>query len=475
MLELVFAWTSQQGLPREDLLETLDEPTRQAVLNAHQGIAWEPYATLLDAVAVRLGERETTIGLARAFLEYPLNSPMRAMLRRVTSPMRIYQLMPLFGRRFMPIVVEDTELRPPYDLRISLRLGRPVGHTSTLFFQIAGEIMRIFPSVLLGTSPAIIESTILEDGTGGDFRLRLPPSRSFFTRAAQLMGIVHDASIAMELLQEQQHAMLTTQDALRQANIDLEARVAERTRELERVNEQLAAAHEDALRSNQLKSNYLANMSHELRTPLTAILGYSELVAEELREEGNTRYSDDLRKVQQSANLLLGLINNIVDLARLEAGRLQLHTSRIHVQEVVWQAIEAAVPMNEANRNTLRTSLPDAPVHLLCDGQRLRQILTNVVGNAARYNTDGQITVSLRMEGLRLSLRVQDNGAGIPPERIPDLFLLHQQINMKRTGGAGLGLPIAHQLALAMGGQLEVFSPPGQGATFTLWLPLTLA
>lgn len=475
MLDLLFGWSAAQGLSRDELLSMLDDPARRAIDNSERGIAWEPYIALLEAAAQRLGERELTIGLARAFIEYPIGAPFRAMLRRVTSPIRLYQLMPFFGRRLMPIVTEQQELKPPHEVNISLRLARPVARSSPLFFQISAEIMRIFPNELLGTSTAIVEARLLDDGTGGDFRVRLPPSRSLFTRAAQVAGIVHDASIAMELLQEQQHAMLATQDALRQANYELEARVAERTRELERVNAELAAAHEDALRSNQLKSNYLANMSHELRTPLTAILGYSELVAEELRDEGNTRYADDLRKIQQSANLLLGLINNIVDLAKLEAGRLQLHNSRVHVQEMVLQAIEAAAPVNEDHRNSLRISLPDSPVHLLCDGQRLRQILTNVIGNAARFNTDGTIIVSLRMEGLRMALRVQDNGPGIPPERLSQLFLLHQHINMKRTGGAGLGLPIAYQLAQAMGGQLEVSSQPGQGSVFTLWLPLTLA
>jgi signal transduction histidine kinase len=475
MLELLLEWSTVQGLPRDELLAMLDSATREAVIHARQGVSWETYAATLAALAERLGEREVTSGLSRAFLEQPVSAPMRAVMRRVTSPQRLYQLMPYFGRRLMPIIVEQTTQPSSHEVHVSLRLGRPVERSSTLHFRIAAEVLRMLPSALLGTSPAILEADFLEDGTGAQFKLRLPPSRSLFARLAQMVGVVHDASIAMELLLEQQHAMLATQDALRQANQELEARVAERTRELERVNGELAAAHEAALRSNQLKSNYLANMSHELRTPLTTILGYAELVGEELREEGNVQAAEDMRKIQQAANVLLGLINNIVDLARLEAGRLQLHTSRIHIQEVITQAIEVAQPLLDANQNTLRASLPDAPVYLLCDGQRLRQILTNLLTNAARYTQHGVVVVSLRMEGLRLVLRVQDNGPGIPAERLPHLFSLHQQVHTRRTGGAGLGLPIAAALAQAMGGQLEVVSEPGHGSLFTLWLPLTLA
>ncbi len=249
-------------------------------------------------------------------------------------------------------------------------------------------------------------------------------------------------------------------------------------REAELQRERAEAAGRAAEDANRTKSHFLAATSHELRTPLNAILGYSEILSEEIAERGLEGLGPDVGKIHTAGRHLLGLINDILDLSRMEAGKLDLFPEEIDVAALVRDVAAAVGPQAEQNHNRLVVEGAGAAGSLLADPTRVRQILLNLLGNAVKFTHDGEITLRIRREkgpgGERVVFSVTDTGIGMTEEQISRLFRAFEQADpsvTRRFGGTGLGLVITRQLARMMGGDVAVASRTGEGSTFTVDIP----
>jgi signal transduction histidine kinase len=267
-------------------------------------------------------------------------------------------------------------------------------------------------------------------------------------------------------------------EALRDHQNRLERAVAERTAELVEANRRLTAARDEAEAANRAKSAFLANTSHELRTPLNAIIGYAEMLEEDAERSGASEMVADLRRIRAAAHHLLALINDLLDLAKIEAGRMALHPEPIPAGEVLEEAIAAAAPLAARNRNRLEAECDAKAGCVYADRRRLRQCLLNLLSNAAKFTENGSITVRVTRErngaGDWIAYRVQDTGIGIRLEEQQKIFESFHQVDSshaRKHEGTGLGLAITRQLCQLMGGDVGVESEPGKGSVFTIRLP----
>lgn len=259
-------------------------------------------------------------------------------------------------------------------------------------------------------------------------------------------------------------------------NDSLESRVEARTHELRLA---LEAADEQAkalASASQAKSEFLAGMSHELRTPLNAVIGFSELMRmNEAAEPLTRRQSQAVEQILASGQHLLALIEEVLDLARIEAGKLSMSVERVDPQLVVRQVCDNLRPQAEAAGVTIRAPHPTAGLGVVADRTRLRQVLINLVSNAIKYNRPGgDVLLEVRQTAEGVALAVHDTGVGIPEERMAELFQPFNRLGRETSdvAGTGIGLAVSRRLAEAMDGRLEAASRAGEGSTFTLYLPL---
>ncbi|MES2482327.1 MAG: ATP-binding protein [Pseudomonadota bacterium] len=258
--------------------------------------------------------------------------------------------------------------------------------------------------------------------------------------------------------------------------IEQQSREIEEAREAAETERRAAeAARQAAEQANRTKSVFLANMSHELRTPLNAVIGYSEMLEEELVDEGAPEsVLADLGKIKSAGRHLLGLINDVLDLSKIEAGRVELVYDNCDLAQLVDQVCSTSHPLIVANRNRLDVKLPPEAGLLRTDVTRLRQVLFNLLSNAAKFTSDGVITLTVRREpgpaGDRIVFDVQDTGIGMTQAQMDKLFQPFTQADSATTrkyGGTGLGLVISRRLCRMMGGDVTVRSTPEQGSCFT--------
>jgi signal transduction histidine kinase len=232
-------------------------------------------------------------------------------------------------------------------------------------------------------------------------------------------------------------------------------------------------AKRDADRANTAKSQFLSRMSHELRTPLNAIIGFAQLLQLDGLDPGQ---GDSVDQILQGGRHLLALIDELLDLSRIESGTLALTMEAVKVPEVLTETVDLIRPLAAARQ--LRVQAPsrqDCDWSVLADPQRLRQILLNLASNAVKYTRHGgSIDLACTLERDRVRIAVHDTGAGIPADKLPRLFTPFDRLGAEHTDiqGTGMGLALSRQLAEAMGGTLTADSAEGQGATFTLELPL---
>jgi len=257
-----------------------------------------------------------------------------------------------------------------------------------------------------------------------------------------------------------------------------EENVRRRTEELNKTAEDLRQAKDAAETANRTKSSFLASMSHELRTPLNAIMGYSEMLQEDAADGGWSELTPDLRKIHSAGRHLLGLINDILDLSKIEADKMDLYLETFHVPQVVQDVVSTVQPLADKNGNTLRATCPDTIGSIKADLTRVRQILFNLLSNSCKFTEKGLITLDVerRRDDMLdwLVFRVSDSGIGMTPEQLGKLFQAFAQADASTTrkyGGTGLGLAITRRLARMMGGDVTVSSEFGRGTTFTVRLP----
>jgi signal transduction histidine kinase len=259
---------------------------------------------------------------------------------------------------------------------------------------------------------------------------------------------------------------------------DLEDKVAARTRELETANQHLAMANQHLETANQHKSQFLATMSHELRTPLHAILGYTHLLLDRIYGEIPPLIAEKLQRVQQSGQHLLTLINAVLDLSRIESGRLVLSLTEYAMTEVVSTVVTTVEHLAAAKRLRLTVAMPADLPRGLGDAPRLTQVLLNLVGNAIAFTDVGEVGIDVSASDDAFTLVVRDTGPGIAAADQPRIFEAFQQVDNSSTrthNGTGLGLAIAKQIVEMHGGHIGVRSCSGQGATFWFTVPRRVA
>jgi len=250
----------------------------------------------------------------------------------------------------------------------------------------------------------------------------------------------------------------------------------------EKAETELILARDEALLASKAKSQFLANMSHELRTPLNAIIGYSELIKEDFKDgKQSTYHINDLDRIEKSGKHLLSLINDVLDLSKIEAKKMELFLEQFSLVEIIEDIVDMTQPLIQKNHNSLEVIIADDIHEMKADITKIRQILFNLVSNASKFTEHGKISINVnrsKISGIDgVSISVSDTGIGIGGNDIQKLFQPFSQIdttNTREYGGTGLGLVLARQLCHTMGGEITIESEKRKGTTFTVWLPLVV-
>jgi signal transduction histidine kinase/ActR/RegA family two-component response regulator len=275
-------------------------------------------------------------------------------------------------------------------------------------------------------------------------------------------------------IQQRDTALQSTNGELKTRTQELEEEVFQR----KQAQEELFKAKHAAEEANRAKSTFLANMSHELRTPLNAIIGYSEMLEEETRESGKIENVQDLKKIQTAGKHLLALINDVLDLSKIEAGKMGLHLETFDVPQVIEEMVTTLQPAAAKNANSIHVRVAENVSTMKADITKVRQILFNLLSNACKFTDHG--TISVDVDQIKaaandwIQFQVSDTGIGISATQKESLFQEFAQADSsiaRKYGGTGLGLAITHRFVQLMKGQISVESEPGKGAVFTVQLP----
>jgi len=240
----------------------------------------------------------------------------------------------------------------------------------------------------------------------------------------------------------------------------------------------LEKLRKQAEEANVAKSRFFASMSHELRTPLNAIIGYSEMLLEDERATTDRPWSRDLASIETAGRHLLRLINNVLDLAKIESGKIELVPEKIRVREMVDRIEATVLPLAAKNRNRLVIDISHAPGSIVLDAMRLEQVLINLLSNACKFTEEGDITLAIHTQDQEVVFSVQDTGIGLSDDQAQSLFRDFAQADASISrdyGGTGLGLSISRQLVELMGGTISVSSKPGVGSNFVVTVSRALS
>ena len=248
-----------------------------------------------------------------------------------------------------------------------------------------------------------------------------------------------------------------------------------------RSEQNLIHAQQESQKANQHKSVFLANMSHELRTPLNAIIGYSEMLEEEAKDLGEEEFTSDLNKISRSGQHLLSLINDILDVSKIEAGKMEVYTEDFNLSMLVEEISNTIQPLLAKNNNHLQTTISDFNEDMHTDLTKLRQSLLNLLSNASKFTSHGEIYLDIsrfsKHDETWIKINVKDSGIGMEPQQMENLFSPFTQADSSTTrnfGGTGLGLNISKHFCEMMGGTISAVSEPLKGSTFSISIPTTI-
>ena len=345
--------------------------------------------------------------------------------------------------------------------------NRPVGT-----FQIRADLSETFDrlrnfSLILGAS--ILGASIL--------------ALFFSTRLQRLVSrpILELAGLARTVSEKQDYTVRAKAEARSDEIGRLVNGFNEMLAQIQQRDEELNIARDKAEEANRTKSVFLANMSHELRTPLTAIIGYSEILEDDARDLGMPDFLPDLQKIRAAGKHLLGLINNILDLSKVEAGKMELFIESFDVPLLVQDVASTVAPLMDKRGNTLEIQCPKDLGALTGDETKIRQILFNLLSNASKFTDRGRVLlkaehkVAQGIDGFLFQIR--DTGIGMTPEQMERLFKPFSQADAstaRNFGGTGLGLALCKRFCQIMGGRIDVQSEYGSGTSFTVWLPAVM-
>ena len=338
-------------------------------------------------------------------------------------------------------------------------------HPSNLFFasykNAPIQLLNTIDEYLLElkNDPQSVYYESLKRWISEDVRFKLP---AWVSTLGLIFGVVLLMSLAGSVILKHQVNIRTRQ--LTEINQDMEQRIVERTAEL-------AAATEKAKAADQIKSAFLATMSHELRTPLNSIIGFTGIILQGLAGPLNEEQNKQMTMVQSSARHLLALINDVLDISKIEAGELSLSIKSFDLKKSIEKMVKIVSPLAEKKGLDIKLDIADDVKEATADQRRLEQVFLNLINNAVKFTEKGHIHISCRVENDQYVLSVSDTGIGMKPEEIPGLFQPFHQIDTgltRKHEGTGLGLSICKKLLDMMGGNIEVQSQWGLGSTFTI-------
>jgi len=357
---------------------------------------------------------------------------------------------------------------------VELSKDATLRHQKTAILQssliaIAVLIVSFFVAIRMGrsvTEPIVKLTRTVEELERGELSSRAD------TRAnAELLALEKGINSMAAALQRAQDNL---QDEVEHATAELRSTLLE----LEGKNTELDVQRSRAQEANLSKSKFLANMSHELRTPLNAIIGYSEMLEEDAGQAGDTRYIPDVQKVNSAGRHLLSLINDILDLSKVEAGKMTLYLETADIESVIKYTASTIRPLAAQNKNELVLNCDPDIGSMRMDVTKVRQVLFNLLSNACKFTEKGTITLSARRIEMDnrdwIEFKVSDTGIGMTPEHMDHLFEAFSQADAsitKKYGGTGLGLTLCKSFGELMGGEINVRSEPGKGSMFILLLP----
>jgi signal transduction histidine kinase len=223
-----------------------------------------------------------------------------------------------------------------------------------------------------------------------------------------------------------------------------------------------------------VKTEFLASMSHELRTPLSAILGFTDFLLTSNKEQLSPRARESLERIKRNGENLLGLINDVLDLAKAETGRVEIRLGPVNVGQLARSCVAEVESLRLGKDISLVVEAGEAPVETMTDSQRVRQIMLNLLSNAIKFTDRGEVALSVRATSSEILVAVRDSGIGIPAHAMKELFQDFHQLEAgdgRRYEGTGIGLALSRRLARALGGDIEVTSAENAGSVFTLVLP----
>lgn len=335
---------------------------------------------------------------------------------------------------------------------------------SSLALLLSSKLQRLISKPILH-----LEDTMRLVSTNKNYEIR---ARRFY--GDEIGRLIDGFNTMLSEIQQRDTAFRRANEELQTSTHELEVEIVHR----KRTQEELLAAKQAAEQANRAKSAFLANMSHELRTPLNAIIGYSEMLEEEVQDSGKIANVHDLRKIQAAGKHLLSLINDVLDLSKIEAGKMELHLETFEVRAMIEELVTTINPAIAKNANIFHLHMSEDVGIMLADVTKVRQILLNLLSNACKFTERGTVSLEVDRSAIGdrdwIRFQVRDTGIGISAEQQENLFQEFAQADVsigRKYGGTGLGLAISHRLVQLMKGHISVESALSEGSLFTVQLP----